>query len=81
MQTNREYIRDLRASAAEAPRTVDLREAAAAAGVPDDNLHAHLKVWMDALVARAAELMPTPWNKRLGETDFFLADNLSAVAW
>jgi glyoxylase-like metal-dependent hydrolase (beta-lactamase superfamily II) len=81
VQTNREYIRDLRASAAEALRMVDMREAGAAAGVPANHLHAHLKVWMDAVVARAAELMPTSWNERLGETDLFLADNLSAVAW
>jgi hypothetical protein len=36
---------------------------------------------MDAVVARAAELMPASWDKRLGGTDIFLADNLSVVAW
>lgn len=66
VQTNREYIRDLRASAAGALRMVDPREAAASAGVPDDNRQARLKVWMDAVVARAAELMPASWDKRLG---------------
>jgi glyoxylase-like metal-dependent hydrolase (beta-lactamase superfamily II) len=81
VQTNREYIRDLRASAADALRMVDLREAAAAAGVPDNNRQARLKVWMDAVVARAAELMPASWDNRLGGTDIFLADNLNAVAW
>ena len=81
MQTNREYIRDLRASAAKALRMVDQREAAAAAGVPDNNRQARLKVWMDAVVAHAAELMPASWDKRLGGTDIFLADNLDAVAW
>lgn len=81
VQTNREYIRDLRASAAEAVRMVDLREAAAAADVPDDNRQARLKVWMDAVVASAAELMPASWDKRLGGTDIFLADNLNTVAW
>ncbi len=81
VQTNREYIRDLRASAAEAARMVDPREAAAAAGVPDDNRQARLKVWMDAVVACAAELMPASWDKRLGGTDIFLADNLNTVAW
>ncbi|MEV6032173.1 MBL fold metallo-hydrolase [Nonomuraea sp. NPDC052116] len=81
VQTHREYIRDLRTSATEALREVDLREAAAAAGVPDDNRQARLKVWMDAVVARAAELMPASWDKRLGGTDIFLADNLNAVAW
>jgi glyoxylase-like metal-dependent hydrolase (beta-lactamase superfamily II) len=81
VQTNREYIRDLRASTAEALRMVDLREAAAAAGVPANNPLAHLKVWMDAVVARAAELMPASWNKRLGGADLFLADNLSTIAW
>jgi glyoxylase-like metal-dependent hydrolase (beta-lactamase superfamily II) len=81
VQTNREYIRDLRASAAKALRIVDLREAAAAAGVPDNNRQARLKVWMDAVVARAAELMPTSWDKRLGGTDIFLTDNLNTVAW
>jgi hypothetical protein len=81
VQTNREYIRDLRASAAEALRTVDIRETAAAADVPHNNPNAHLKVWMDAVAARAAELMPTSWNKRIGGNDIFLADNLSAVAW
>lgn len=35
---------------------------------------------MDAVVARAAELMPN-YDKRLGGTDIFLADNLNAVAW
>ncbi|MGW1887366.1 MBL fold metallo-hydrolase [Streptomyces sp. NPDC001970] len=80
VQTNREYIRDLRISAAEALRTVDLKEAAAAANVPASNRQAELKVWMDAVVARAAELLP-PWEKRLGGTDIFLADNLNAVAW
>ncbi|MBT2227942.1 MBL fold metallo-hydrolase [Nonomuraea sp. NEAU-A123] len=79
VQTNREYIRDLRAAAAEALRTVDLGEAAA--GVPDDNRQARLKVWMDAVVARATELMPASWDKRLGGHDIFLADNLNAVAW
>jgi len=81
VQTNREYIRDLRASAAEALRIVSLKEAAVAAGVPDDNRQARLKVWMDAVVARAAELMPASWDKRLGGTDIFLADNLNTVAW
>ncbi|MER5513759.1 MBL fold metallo-hydrolase [Streptomyces sp. NPDC048254] len=78
--TNREYIHDLRTAAGEALRTVDLREAAAAAKVPADNKQAELKVWMDAVVARAAELMPS-WEKRLGGTDIFLADNLNATAW
>ncbi|MFC4015543.1 MBL fold metallo-hydrolase [Nonomuraea purpurea] len=81
VQTNREYIRDMRTSATEALREVDLREAAAAAGVPDDNRQARLKVWMDAVVARAAELMPALWDKRLGGHDIFLTDNLNAVAW
>ncbi|MEV6171634.1 MBL fold metallo-hydrolase [Streptomyces sp. NPDC051954] len=80
VQTNREYIRDLRTSAAEALRTVDLKEAAAVAKVPASNRQAELKVWMDAVVARAAELMPS-WDKRLGGTDIFLGDNLNAVAW
>ncbi|MDW6065714.1 hypothetical protein SAZ11_57940 [Streptomyces sp. FXJ1.4098] len=78
VQTNREYIRDLRTSAAEAVRTVDLKEAAA--NVPGNNRQAELKVWMDAVVARAAELMPS-WEKRLGGTDIFLTDNLNATAW
>ncbi|MFG2827360.1 hypothetical protein ACGFWI_07820 [Streptomyces sp. NPDC048434] len=79
VQTNREYIRDLRPSAAEALRTVDLKEAAAA-DVPKSNRQAERKVWMDAVVARAAELMPS-WEKPLGGTDIFLADGLNAVAW
>jgi hypothetical protein len=79
--TNREYIGDLRASAAEAIKTVDLRESAAARGVPHTNRQAELKVWMDAIVARAAELMPASWNERLGGNDIFLSDNLNAVAW
>ncbi|MCF3128947.1 MBL fold metallo-hydrolase [Streptomyces olivochromogenes] len=79
VQTNREYLRDLRAAATEALRTVDLKQTAAAA-VPESNRQAELKVWMDAVVAHAAELMP-PWDKRLGGTDIFLADNLNAVAW
>lgn len=81
VQTNREYIRDLRACAATALRMVDLRKAAAAAGVPDDNRQARLKVWMDAVVAHAAQLMPASWDKRLGGTDIFLTDNLNTVAW
>lgn len=81
VQTNREYLRDLRTCATEALRLVDLRQAAAALGVPGNNKQARLKVWMDAVVARAAELMPTSWNERLGGTDIFLADNLNAVAW
>jgi hypothetical protein len=60
---------------------VDLREAAAAAGVPDNNRQARLKVWMDAVVARAAELMPMSWDKRLGGNDIFLTDNFNGVAW
>ncbi|MFJ9480631.1 MBL fold metallo-hydrolase [Streptomyces mirabilis] len=78
--TNRDYIHDLRKSAAEALQTVDLQEAAAALKVPANNKQAELKVWMDAVVARAAELMPN-YDKRLGGTDIFLADNLNAVAW
>ena len=78
--TNREYIRDLRAAASEALRTVDMKEASAAAKVPADNKQAEIKVWMDAVTARAAELMPS-WEKRLGGTDIFLADNLNATAW
>lgn len=78
--TNREYINDLRKSVTEALRTVDLKEAAAAAKVPENNKQAELKVWMDAVVVRAAELMPS-WDKRLGGTDIFLKDNLNAVAW
>jgi glyoxylase-like metal-dependent hydrolase (beta-lactamase superfamily II) len=78
--TNGEYIRDLRAAASEALRTVDMREASAAAKVPADNKQAEIKVWMDAVTARAAELMPS-WEKRLGGTDIFLADNLNATAW
>jgi hypothetical protein len=81
VETNRAYIRDLRASATEALRTVDLREAAAAAGVPHSNRQAELKVWMDTVVARAAQLMPASWNTRLGGTDIFLTDNLNTVAW
>ena len=78
--TNREYIRDLRHAASEALRTVDMRAAAAAAKVPANNKQAEIKVWMDAVTARAAELMPS-WEKRLGGTDIFLADNLNATAW
>ncbi|GAA3112924.1 MBL fold metallo-hydrolase [Streptomyces echinatus] len=78
--TNREYIRDLRAAASEALRTVDMREASAAAKVPANNKQAEIKVWMDAVTARAAELMPS-WEKRLGGTDIFLSDNLNATAW
>ncbi|MER5796118.1 MBL fold metallo-hydrolase [Streptomyces sp. NPDC001980] len=78
--TNREYIRDLRAAATEALRTVDLKEAATAAKVPANNKQAEIKVWMDAVTARAAELMPS-WEQRLGGTDIFLADNLNATAW
>jgi glyoxylase-like metal-dependent hydrolase (beta-lactamase superfamily II) len=81
VQTNRDYVRDMRAAAGDALRVVDQREAAAAAGVPADNRQARLKVWMDAVVARAAELMPASWDKRLGGTDIFLTDNLNAVAW
>lgn len=78
---NREYIQDLRTSAAEALGEVDLRQAVADAGVPSDNRQAQLKVWMDAVVARAAEHMPESWDQRLGGNDIFLADNLNAVAW
>ncbi|MEV6535787.1 MBL fold metallo-hydrolase [Streptomyces sp. NPDC051639] len=78
--TNREYIRDLRAAASEALRTVDMKEASAAAKVPANNKQAEIKVWMDAVTARAAELMPS-WEKRLGGTDIFLTDNLNATAW
>lgn len=78
--TNRDYINDLRKSAAEAMQKVDLKEAAAAHKVPANNKQAELKVWMDAVVARATELMPN-YDKRLGGTDIFLADNLNAVAW
>jgi glyoxylase-like metal-dependent hydrolase (beta-lactamase superfamily II) len=81
VQTNREYLRDLRACAAQALRMVDLRQTAATVGVPDSNRQAQLKVWMDAVVARAAELMPASWDKRLGGTDIFLSDNLNTVAW
>lgn len=81
VQTNREYIDHLRASAVEAIKTVDLRESAAARGVPHTNRQAELKVWMDAVVARAAELMPALWNDRVGDHDIFLADNLNTVAW
>lgn len=78
--TNREYIRDLRAAASEALRTVDMKEVSAAAKVPANNKQAEIKVWMDAVTARAAELMPS-WEKRLGGTDIFLSDNLNATAW
>ncbi|MFE4649938.1 MBL fold metallo-hydrolase [Streptomyces sp. NPDC056707] len=78
--TNREYIRDLRAAASEALRTVDMKEASGAAKVPANNKQAEIKVWMDAVTARAAELMPS-WEKRLGGTDIFLSDNLNATAW
>jgi glyoxylase-like metal-dependent hydrolase (beta-lactamase superfamily II) len=81
VDTNREYIDDLRASAVEALKTVGLRESAAAQGVPHTNRQAELKVWMEAIVARAAELMPASWNERLGGNDIFLSDNLNAVAW
>ncbi|MEV6051988.1 MBL fold metallo-hydrolase [Streptomyces sp. NPDC052107] len=81
VQTNRGYIRDLRTCAIQALGEVDLRKAAADAGVPHDNRQAELKVWMDAVVARAAELMPTSWALRLGGHDIFLTDNLNAVAW
>ncbi|MFJ3306853.1 MBL fold metallo-hydrolase [Streptomyces sp. NPDC086549] len=78
--TNREFIHDLRTSASEALRTVDMKEASAAAKVPANNKQAEIKVWMDAVVARAAELMPS-WDKRLAGTDIFLPDNLNATAW
>ncbi|MFI9274153.1 MBL fold metallo-hydrolase [Kitasatospora sp. NPDC052896] len=81
VRTNREYLRDLRTAATQALREVDLREAASAAGVPDDNKQARLKVWIDAVVARATELMPASWDQRLGGNDIFLADNLNTVAW
>ncbi len=54
---------------------------ALAAGVPDNNRQARLKVWMDAVVARAAELMPMSWDKRLAGNDTFLTGNRNAVAW
>jgi glyoxylase-like metal-dependent hydrolase (beta-lactamase superfamily II) len=79
--TNREYLRDLKSAATQALGEVDLREAAAAAGVPHENRQAELKVWIDAVVARAAELMPSSWSQRVGGHDIFLADNLNAVAW
>ncbi|MEV4453608.1 hypothetical protein AB0K24_51260 [Streptomyces mirabilis] len=41
-----------------------------------DQLHQPL----EQPVARAADLMPN-YDKRLGGTDIFLADNLNAVAW
>ncbi|MFJ8511109.1 MBL fold metallo-hydrolase [Streptomyces avermitilis] len=78
--TNREYIRDLRAAASEALRTVDMKEASAAAKVSANNKQAEIKVWMDAVTARAVELMPS-WEKRLGGTDIFLSDNVNATAW
>ncbi|HTJ35580.1 MAG TPA: MBL fold metallo-hydrolase [Dactylosporangium sp.] len=78
--TNRDYINDLRTCVTEAMRTVGLQEAAADANVPTNNKQAELKVWMEAVVARAAELMPS-WEARLGGTDIFLTDNLNAVAW
>lgn len=81
VETNRTYIHDMRTSAAEALGMVDRREAAAAAGVPAGNGQAALKVWMDMVVARAAQLMPASWEQRLGGTDVFLADNLDAIAW
>ncbi|MFD8097375.1 MBL fold metallo-hydrolase [Streptomyces malaysiensis] len=81
VQTNREYLHDLRTAATEALREVDMREAAAAAGVPENNQQARLKVWIDAVVARATELMPASWDKRLGGNDIFLPDNLNTVAW
>ncbi|HXB49677.1 MAG TPA: hypothetical protein VNW50_18095, partial [Streptosporangiaceae bacterium] len=81
VQTNREYVHDLRACAAEALRMVDIAQAAAEAGVPDNNRQARLKVWMDAVVTRAAELMPASWDQHLGGTDIFLTDNLNTVAW
>ncbi|MER7185255.1 hypothetical protein ABT404_38340 [Streptomyces hyaluromycini] len=52
----------------------DLRSAAAEALRTVD-------VWMGMGVARAAELMPTAWEKWIGGTDVFLSDNLNAVAW
>jgi glyoxylase-like metal-dependent hydrolase (beta-lactamase superfamily II) len=79
--TNREYLRDLHRAASQAFGEVNLREAAAAAGVPHTNRQGELKVWMDAVVARAGELMPASWGERLGGTDIFLTDNLNAVAW
>ncbi|AEM84087.1 hypothetical protein [Streptomyces violaceusniger] len=48
--------------------------------MPENNRQAEIKVWMDAVVARAAELMPS-WDERLGGTDIFLVDNLNATAW
>ena len=78
VQTNKEYIGDLRTAAAEALRTVDFR--AAVAAVPD-NTQAQLKVWMDMVVAQATDLVPETWTERVGGHDIFLADNLNAVAW
>lgn len=79
VQTHREYIHDMRTSVAAALRTVSRQEAAA--GVPDDNWQAMLKVWMDTVVSRAAELIPATWKQRIGGTDIFLADNLDAIGW
>ncbi|MET8627597.1 MBL fold metallo-hydrolase [Kitasatospora sp. NPDC004669] len=81
VQTNREYLKDLRDCATQALGEVDLKQAAVAAGVAADNKQARLKVWIDAVVARAAELMPTSWEQRVGGHDIFLSDNLNAVAW
>ncbi|MFD7872867.1 MBL fold metallo-hydrolase [Streptomyces sp. NPDC059766] len=81
VQTHREYLKDLRDCAVQALGEVDLKQAAVAAGVPADNKQARLKVWIDAVVTRAAELMPASWGQRVGGHDIFLNDNLNAVAW
>jgi hypothetical protein len=53
VQTNRDYICDLRASAAEASRMVDQKQAAAAAGVPDDTRQARARTPRRVLLAVA----------------------------
>ncbi len=73
------YLADLQAATGEALRTVDFADAVRE--VPPDNYQAQTKVYTDAVVARAAELMPSTWLTQLGGADVFLPDNARAVLW
>lgn len=73
------YLADLQAATGQALGMVDFADAVK--DVPRDNPNAQNKVYMEAILDRAVELMPSTWLTQLGAADVWVRDNARAILW
>ncbi len=73
------YLADLQTATGTALGTVDFADAVK--DVAQNNGDAQFKVYVDAVAAKAADLMPDFWLTRLGGADVFLRENAIAMTY